>query len=61
MAIPATPGNVVAQQGNSQVLITWNNSAGATSYSVKRSIDNVTFSVLGTATVNSYTDSTVTV
>jgi len=61
MAIPATPANVAAQQGNSQALITWNLAAGATSYAIKRSTDNITFSALGTATAARYTDSTVTV
>lgn len=58
MAIPAAPANVVVQQGNGQVFISWDISAGATSYSVQRSTDNVTFSALATPAVAQYTDTT---
>lgn len=56
MAIPAAPQNVVVQQGNGQVFISWDIQAGATSYPVLRSTDNVTFTSLATATSNQYTD-----
>ncbi len=58
MAIPAAPSNLVVQQGNGQVFLSWDISAGATSYPVLRSTDNVTFTSLGTATSNEYTDLT---
>lgn len=58
MAIPAAPQNVVVQQGNGQVFISWDIAAGATSYPVLRSTDNVTFTSLATATSNQYTDTT---
>lgn len=60
MAIPAIPINLVAQQGNGQVLLTWDISAGATSYPVLRSIDNVTFTLHATVSVNQYVDTAVT-
>jgi hypothetical protein len=60
MAAPATPLNLAAQQGNSQVVLTWDLSAGATSYPVYRSTDNVTFALLATATTNEYVDTSAT-
>lgn len=48
MAIPGIPNNFNVQTGNRQVLVTWDLSAGATSYIVERSLDNVTFSVITT-------------
>lgn len=59
MAIPAIPQNLYASQGNQQVYLQWNLVAGATSYSIKRSTDGITFSVLDTSTTNNYTDDTV--
>lgn len=61
MAIPALPQNFYVSQGNRQVYLKWNLVAGATSYSLQRSLDNVTFSVLASPTNNDYTDSAVTV
>jgi hypothetical protein len=61
MAAPSTPLNLAAQQGNSQVVLTWDLSAGATSYPVYRSTDNVTFALLATATTNEYVDTSVTI
>lgn len=58
MAIPAAPQNAAVQQGNGQIYITWDISAGATSYPVQRSTDNVSWSSLGTATTNDYLDTT---
>lgn len=58
MAIPAAPQNLVVQQGNGQVFLSWDIAAGAVTYPVKRSTDNVTFASLGTATSNQYTDLT---
>lgn len=56
--IPGAPFNVILQTGNGKNLLIWNISAGATSYSIQRSVDGVSFSNLGTSLVNSYVDST---
>jgi fibronectin type 3 domain-containing protein len=61
MAIPSIPSNFNIQQGNGEVFLSWSIVAGATSYSIQRSTDGVTFSVLNTSAVNSYLDSTATV
>lgn len=58
---PATPQSLVVQQGNGQVWLTWNPVAGATSYSLKQSLDGVTFSVLATPANAQYLDTSVTV
>lgn len=64
MAAPGTPNNLIVQTGNQQNLISWNLSAGATSYVVNRSLDNVTYYTLATITgsplATSYVDSAVT-
>lgn len=60
MAIPGTPNNFYVQQGNNQVYLAWDISAGATSYSVQRSTDGVTFSALSTPVTNYYLDTSVT-
>ena len=59
MAIPATPISVAVQQGNAQALVSWALTAGATGYSVQRSIDGVTYTVVGTPTVTQFLDTTV--
>lgn len=61
MAIPATPRNVYLQQGNGSTLLSWDLATGATSYSVKRSTDGITYAVVTSPSVNYYLDSTVTV
>lgn len=61
MAIPAMPQNFAIQQGNAQTFLTWDFSAGAMSYSVQRSTDNITYSTLASPTTNYYLDTTVTV
>src|SRR5580658_7726766 len=48
MAAPLTPTNFLVQQSNGQVLVSWNQSVGATSYIVSRSLDNVTYTVIAT-------------
>ena len=58
MAIPATPTNFNVQVGNGQAYLTWDIIAGATSYQIQRSTDGVSFSNLGTSSVNNYLDST---
>lgn len=61
MAIPATPTNISISQGNQQIALQWDLVAGATSYSVKRSTDNITYSVVGTPTTPNYLDTSVTI
>jgi fibronectin type 3 domain-containing protein len=61
MAAPAIPTNFYVQQADGNVLLSWNIVAGATSYTVYRSTDGVTFSSLGTSAVNSYLDSAATI
>lgn len=61
MAFPGTPTNFIAQTGNAQVLLTWDISAGATSYVLARSLDAVTYTTLATVSVNSYVDLAVSV
>lgn len=58
MAIPAQPSNFIVQQGNQQVYLSWSNSAGALSYSIQKSTDNVIFTVLASPAGNSYIDVT---
>jgi hypothetical protein len=57
---PLTPSNFAIQQGNAQVLISWNVSAGSTSYNVSRSVDNILFSNVASVTTPFYLDTTVT-
>lgn len=61
MAITAAPQNIYLQQGNSQTYLSWDIAVGATSYSVQRSTDGVTFATVGTPAVSNYLDTTVTV
>lgn len=60
MAAPATPQNVVVQQGNGQVYVSFDASAGALTYDVQRSIDNITYASIATPAVPEYLDSSVT-
>lgn len=55
----AIPANVVLQTGNAQNLVSWSLVAGATSYSVLRSVDGVTFTVVGSPTMPTFLDTTV--
>lgn len=59
MAAPATPQNVYLQQGNNQVYLSWDISAGATSYPVTRSTDGVNFTALASPSANNYLDASV--
>lgn len=60
MAIAATPNNFYVTQGNGQVYLQWDIEAGATSYTVQRSLDGITFATVATPAVNEYLDTTVT-
>jgi hypothetical protein len=61
MPAPSIPRNLVAQQGNGEVWLTWDTISGATSYLIQRSTDNITYSALATVSVPQYLDSGVTV
>jgi len=61
MAVPGIPSNVILQVGNGDVLVSWDQSAGATSYGVYRSSDNVSYSLLASPTAYSYLDTTAAV
>ncbi len=58
MALAAIPSNFNVQQGNQEVLVSWDNAAGATTYTVQRSPDGVTYSTLATPAVSMYLDTT---
>ncbi len=64
MAIPGIPQQFIAQAANQQILVSWNLSVGATSYTVQRSEDNVTYAdlvtVSGTPLATSYLDTSPT-
>lgn len=61
MALPQTPSNVILQQANGNVLISWDQVAGAVSYDVQRSVDNVSYASIASPAVLQYLDNTVTV
>lgn len=60
MAAPATPTNVYVQQGNGEVYISADISAGATSYPVLRGTDGVTFAEIAAPSSPQYLDTSVT-
>lgn len=64
MSAPGVPQNFNIQTANRQVLASWSLSAGATSYVLQRSLDNVTYATLatisGTPLATSYLDTAVT-
>jgi hypothetical protein len=62
MPIPNPPNSqsCYLQQGNKQVLVSWNIVPGATSYNVQRSTDGVNFTTIATPTANQYLDTSVT-
>ncbi len=55
--IPTSPQNIILQTGNRQNLLSWEIVVGATSYSIQRGTDGISFSTLGTSLTNNYTDS----
>lgn len=61
MAVPGIPINFNVQQGNGQVFLSWDLTAGALSYSVQRSLDGVTYSAYNSPVTNSYLDTAVTI
>lgn len=48
MSAPGTPTNFNVETANQQTLISWSLSAGATSYIIQKSLDNVTYTTLAT-------------
>jgi len=62
MPIPSSPNpqSTYLQQGNKQVLVSWNIVAGATNYRVERSVDGLNYSLLASPTINQYLDTSVT-
>lgn len=65
MAAPGIPQNFHVQTANGTNLVSWSLSTGATSYTVQRSLDNVTYSDLttisGSPLATSYLDTAVTI
>lgn len=61
MAAPSTPTNLVINQGDSRNYLSWDLTATATSYSVERSTDGVSYSVIASPTVPYYSDTTATI
>jgi hypothetical protein len=61
MTAPYQPQNPVLQTGNGQNFLLWDLTAGATSYSIQRSTDGVTFNTVGSSSTNNYLDQAVTV
>lgn len=61
MPVPGVPTNYYLQQGNGEAYLSWDITPTALSYSVQRSLDGVTYSVVGTPSVNNYLDTVVTV
>lgn len=60
-APPPTPAGVAATPGNQQVALTWNASAGATSYNVSRSTTSGSgYAALASTSSTNYTDTAVT-
>jgi len=60
-SIPSPPANLVAIGGNAQVGLSWNASAGATSYKVKRSTTNGgSYAQIGSVSSTAFTDLGVT-
>lgn len=58
--LPPVPTNLVAQQGNGQVFLTWNTIPGITNYTVQRSVDNITYSSIASPVIAEYLDTAVT-
>lgn len=61
MSLSAIPTQPILQTGNGQNFLTWNIVAGITNYSVRRSTDGVTFTVIASPTTNYYLDSAVSI
>lgn len=60
MAAPSTPASFYCQTADAKNFLSWSLTATATSYSVQRSTDGVTFTTVASPSTNSYLDTTVT-
>lgn len=58
MAAPATPSGYYVQTANLEVYVLWSTVASATSYTLQRSTDGLTYSTLASPTTSYYLDST---
>jgi hypothetical protein len=58
--VPSPLTNVILQQANGQVLISWDYAAGLTSHTVQRSTDQITYTTISSPTLNEYVDTSVT-
>lgn len=54
--IPYQPQNLMAEQTDGNILLTWTGSLGATFYQIQRSTDGINFTNLATSTSNQYID-----
>ncbi len=60
-SVPLAPTNLAAMAGNAQVSLSWNTSAGATDYNVKRAaVNGGPYTTIASPTTTAYTDSSVT-
>lgn len=56
-SVPYQPQNLVAEQSDGNILLTWAGSLGSTSYQIQRSTDGINFTNLSTTLVPQYLDS----
>ena len=56
---PSIPQNLIAQQGDGQVYLSWDQIAGVTAYQLLRSIDNINYTTIATPVVPEYLDTSV--
>lgn len=61
MAIPNTPSNLLVQQANGQVYVSFDQVSNALTYGILRSTDNVNYTSVATPAVPNYLDTAVTV
>lgn len=59
--IAGIPSNIILQTGNGKNLISWDLVVGATSYSIQRGVDGLTFTTIGASLSITYVDSSVSV
>jgi hypothetical protein len=57
VTVPYQPQNLVAQQTDGNILLTWNGSLGSVSYQIQRSLDGINFTNLATSLTGQYIDS----
>lgn len=58
--VPSPLTNVTIQEGNGQIYLSWDFQAGSTSYTVQRSLDQITYSTISSPTAPNYLDTAVT-